>query len=188
MTKAKKPMADFHKDYGAKMNRREEKWAIFDQQATSDFLSGIKLASRLRSRVYEHATKRNRSAPRIKDFRDVFPNFPVYVTVDRRDNLRDNASLGQLFPLKRVLQQEFVQEFFKLQDVRAYEIAKRPLVVLIKWPGLNGTVAMHQIPYDSDIAGVSIRVVSNTDPVQRFAIEPVSQLHDLLKSYGVELT
>jgi len=169
----------------ARLSRKEGRDADFDTKATADLLRGIKLPPTLRQRVYDHAEQRKRGQPRIKDFREVFPDFPVYITVDRRENLRDTAGLGQLFPAQKMASQPFVQEFFKLRAARHYEIAGRPVVVLIRWPSMAGTVALHQIPYDSDLPGVSIRLTIPGDPAERLAVEPVEQLFTLLSSYGV---
>lgn len=171
----------------AQRSHKEKRWADFDTQATADLIRGLKFSPAMRQRVYDHAEQRKRGQPRIKDFREVFPDFPVYVTVDRRENLRDTAGLSQLFPAKKMNAQPFVKEFFKLRAARHYEIDGRPLAVLIRWPSLAGSVVMHQIPYDADLMGVSIRLTIPGDPVERLAIEPVEQLFPLLLSYGVTL-
>jgi hypothetical protein len=121
----------------------------------------------------------------MADFRAVFPDFPVYVIVDRQSNLRDTAGLANLFPAGKLASQAFMKEYFVAQQTLKAEIAGRPLVVLMRWPKLAGSVALHQIPFDEDIPGVRLRLVYGGDPIERVTLEPVEQLLPLFQSFGV---
>lgn len=157
----------------------------FDETSTADFMAAMKFSLADKQNVMEYAAKRKRHRPRIADFRAVFPEFPVYVTVDRQDNLRDTAGLKDLFPAAKVLKQQFVRRFFALRSEMHFEIANRPMAVLIRWPGMDSSVVMHQVPHDQDIPGVYFRIVLATEPTERLTIEPLNQFHKLLLSLNV---
>jgi len=164
------------------LERRDD---AFDEAATTDFVRAIKLPVSERRILYESAQSKRRATPRMADFRAVFPDFPVYVIVDRQSNLRDTAGLANLFPAGKLASQAFMKEYFVAQQTLKAEIAGRPLVVLMRWPKLAGSVALHQIPFDEDIPGVRLRLVYGGDPIERVTLEPVEQLLPLFQSFGV---
>jgi hypothetical protein len=157
----------------------------FDETSTADFMTAMKLSLSDKQNIMEYAERRKRHRPRIADFRAVFPEFPVYVTVDRQENLRDTAGLKELFPASKALKQQFIRRFFALRSEMQFEIAGRPMAVLIRWPGMDRSVVLHQIPHDPDIPGVYFRFMLPTDPIERLTIEPLDQFRQLLQSLNV---
>lgn len=157
----------------------------FDESATTDFVRAIKLPVTDRRILYEYSQSKRRLTPRMADFRAVFPDFPVYVLVDRQSNLRDTAGLDSLFPANKLASRDFMKEYFAARQTLKAEIAGRPLVVLMRWPRMASSVAMHQIPFDEDIPGVRLRLVYASEPIERVTLEPVEQLLPLFQSFGV---
>jgi hypothetical protein len=163
----------------------ERRSVSFDEKATIDFVKAIKLSAGDRRLLYERANANRRVTPLISDFRELYPDFPVYLVVDRQSNLRDTAGLSSIFPADKLAALPFMRDYFAAKKELKAELAGRPLVVLMRWPLMAGSVALHQIPFDEDIPGVRLRLTYSSEPIQRITLEPVAQLLPLFRSYGI---
>lgn len=179
----KQPKQPSIQDY--RPSHAEQRERMFDESATADFVRTIQLSVTDRRILYEHTQAQRRTSPRIADFRTVFPDFPVYVVVDRKSNLRDTAGLDSLFPASKLANLDFMKDYFVARDTLKPELAGRPLLVLMRWPRMGSSVALHQIPFDEDIPGVRLRLVYGSQPLERVTLEPVNQLLPLFQSFGV---
>lgn len=153
-------------------DHRNNKWL------TSQLIKALKLPPKQKTAIYAAAIQVNHTKPFITDFREFFPQFPVYVSVRERMPLRDNAGLANLFPLSKVLSQSFVRQFQQMLVEDKHEIKGRASAMLICWPP-RMPVALHNMPVPREHPGVGFFITDGRK--LRLTIEPLEQFVETVR-------
>jgi hypothetical protein len=156
---------------------RERKQQEVDTFLTASLIKGMKLRPAIRNRVYEYAKSAGRHQPTIFDFRRVFEDFPVYVAVRDKLALRDNAGLATLFPIKRMLQQNFVKQYVQMLEEEEAEIGPRASALLINWP-VRTPVAIHNMTPPRGKSRVAMTIDDGEG--LRLQLEPLESFCDFI--------
>ena len=161
-----------------------------DTMLTAKWLEAMKLPKAVKSQVYEEATSVGRDRPIMLDFRNAFPQFPVYVSVATKTNIRDTISVSKLFSAKNLSKHKFLLNFIEDRDTYYHEIGGRAVIQLLTWPNA-GVYVLHDLPANKrDKAAVYTTFVIETDEadrdIHRVQLEPLSQIRQYLADLGVD--
>lgn len=158
----------------------------FDEKVTQSLIKVLKLPAGLKRSIEDIARSYTRYRPILEDVREALPDLPFYPVADEQPNLRDNAGLSQMFPMKRFQRQKFVKRYLELFELTAGDRDGVPLVLIYKWPHLESGVCLHTIPVDLDVPGVRFLFSpgEDHDRAYTFVIEPLDQLGLLLSEHG----
>lgn len=166
---------------------RDFRIADFEETAAENLIKALKLPADIKREIYEYAGGFGRVRPWLEDVREVVVNMPIYPVADQKVNLRDNAGLSSLFPIKKFTKLPLVKRFLELQQYTEADRGGKPLVVIFKWPYIESGVVLHALPHDPQVPGIRFIYDAPHDPQWgefSLTIEPIEQLVQLLHSYG----
>lgn len=174
--------------YKQLLDRKQQRTVGFQEAATAALMKALRMPAPLRRAVYADAATYGRSLPWLENLIEAVPNLPIYPVADLQPNLRDNAGLACIFPVKRFNKLPFVKRYLELWEATRGERVGKPLVWIIKWPNVPGGVCVHTMADDGTIDGIRLgyRVTTEEGNTFTMIVEPLAQLLPLLNSWGWE--
>lgn len=159
---------------------QEVRQMIDEADLTQAWCKALRLDKEQRDLIWEHAKSVNHKRPMLADFHAVFDRFPLYLTVQIKPNIRDNAGLGQLLGAKDLAKIPIFRQYLKVLEVYADEIGSRPTAMLLNWPNA-GPMVIHNAPAGAEVAPPhrSFRFAVDDDgSLRTLEVEPLRQFAD----------
>jgi len=145
-----------------------------EDEAVKTLIAAMKLPIRSFHTIKDIAKNRSSESDllMLSDFYEHVPDFPLDLVCAPDDNLRSNASLGQVFCLKNFIQYKFYRELLEFRKSRRI---KSPVGVLIRWPYMADLMCAHTASVTTE-PPYSYMAVRISEDLPEIKLEPLKQL------------
>jgi hypothetical protein len=147
-----------------------------EDEAVKTLVTAMKLPIRDFEAIKQIAKARSQDGSGLmllSDFYEHVPEFPLDLVCAPNENLRANASLGQVFCLSNFTQYKFYREL--IESRKSSNSRKSPIGVLIRWPYMVDLMCLHTAAINTT-APYSYMCVRVSDNLPAMRLEPLKQL------------